>query len=161
MNRRIFMALASAALLAACESTPNVASDTTPGANLAAYKTYSWASANGPADMSPVAFERIRQAVDGAMAAKGYSKADPGEISLIVTVGARDMTDIQTWGRFGQQTDVYNYTEGKLSIDLFDTKTRQALWHGQATQNITRGSTNPALIDAAVAGIMARLPGRA
>lgn len=161
MNRRIFAAMGVGLLLAACESSPNIASDATPGTNVAAYRTYTWASANGPSDMSPVAFERIRQAVDGAMASKGYVKADPGDISLIVTVGARDMTDIQTWGRFGQQTDVYNYTEGKLSIDLFDTRTRQALWHGQATQNINRGSTNPALIDAAVAGIMAKLPGRA
>ena len=160
MDRRSFVALAAAIALSGCASTPQVSSDTAPGANFAAYHSYAWASTLPPAGMNPVAFQRIIQGVDGAMSAKGYVKSDPGDIALILTLGARNQTDISTWGRFNRQVDVYQYTQGKLSLDAFDTKTRQALWHGQATQTINPDKSDPALIDAAVNGVMAKFPPR-
>ncbi|MGH6909417.1 MAG: DUF4136 domain-containing protein [Phenylobacterium sp.] len=159
MNRRSIALVLAALALSACASTPTVTSDTTPGANFANYKTYTWVNPLPPAGMNPVAFERIRQGIDGALSAKGYSKADPGDLSVILTLGARDKTDVTTWGRFGQQVDIYNYTEGKLSVDIFDTKTKQPLWHGSATQTIDPGKSDPAMIDAAVSGVMAKFPG--
>jgi hypothetical protein len=160
MNRRSVALVLAALALSACASTPTVSSDTTPGANFANYRTYTWVNAAPPAGMNPVSFERIRQGVDSALSAKGYSKADPGDLSVILTVGARDKTDVTTWGRFGQQVSVYNYTEGKLSVDVFDTKTRQALWHGSATQTIDPNKSDPAMIDAAVSGVMANFPAK-
>jgi len=160
MNRRSIALVLAVLALSACASTPDVTSDTTPGANFANYKTFTWVNPLPPAGMNPVAFERIRQGVEGQLTTKGYSKADPGDLSVILTLGARDKTDVTTWGRFGQQVEVYNYTEGKLSVDVLDTKTRQPLWHGQATQTITPGKTDPALIDAAVSGVMAKFPAR-
>jgi hypothetical protein len=160
MNRRSIALVLAALTLSACASTPTVTSDTTPGANFANYKTYTWVNALPPAGVNPVAFERIRQGVDSSLAAKGYSKAEPGDLSVILTLGARDKTDVTTWGRFGQQVEVYNYTEGKLSLDVFDTKTKQPLWHGSATQTIDPGKSDPAMIDAAVSGVMAKFPGR-
>ena len=160
MNRRSIALVLAALALSACASTPDVTSDTTPGANFANYKTFTWVNPLPPAGMNPVAFERIRQGVEGQLIAKGYSKAEPGDLSVILTLGARDKTDVTTWGRFGQQVDIYTYTEGKLSVDVFDTKTKQPLWHGQATQTITPGKSDPALIDAAVNGVMAKFPVR-
>ena len=72
---------------------------------------------------------------------------------------AWDKTDYDTWGRWGMQTDVYQYTEGKISVDVFDTKTKQALWHGSANAQIDPNKSNPALIDQAVTGVMAKFPG--
>jgi Domain of unknown function (DUF4136) len=160
MERRSFVALVAAVALSACASTPQVSSDTAAGANFAAYHTYAWASTAPPAGMNPVAFGNIVQGVDAAMSAKGYVKADPGDLTLILTLGARNQTDISTWGRFNRQVDVYQYTQGKMSLDVFDTKTRQALWHGQATQTIDPDKSDPALIDAAVSGVMAKFPPR-
>jgi hypothetical protein len=147
--------------LGACTSTPTVSTDETPGANLATYRTFSWASTQPVGGMNPVAFERMRMGVEGALTSKGYAKGDPGDLTVILTVGARDKTDINTWGRFGRQVDVYQYTEGRMAVDVFDTKTRQPLWHGQATQTITPSKMDPALIDAAVADVMAKFPARA
>ena len=158
MNRRSVALVLAALALSACASTPTVSSDVTPGANFASYSTFAWVDTRPPAGMNPVAFERIRQGVEGSLTAKGYSKADPGDLSVIVTLGARDKTDVTTWGRFGRQVDVYQYTEGKLSVDVFDTKTKQPLWHGSATQTITPGKSDPAMIDAAVSGVMAKFP---
>jgi hypothetical protein len=160
MNYRSLGAVVIAVALSACASTPDVSSDTTPGANFAAYRSYAWVNTLPPAGMNPVAFERIRQGIDGSLAAKGYTKGEAGDLSLILTLGARDKTDVTTWGRFGRQVDVYQYTQGKMSVDVFDTKTKQPLWHGEATQTIEPGKTDPAMIDAAVTGVMAKFPAR-
>src|SRR5690606_14148043 len=113
------------------------------------------------AGMNPVAYERIRQGVEQGLTAKGYSKAECGDISVDISVGARDKTDVETWGRFGRQVDVHQYTEGQLSVDVFDTKTQQPLWHGQATETINAQKVDPQKIEAAVTGIMAMFPARA
>lgn len=160
MDRRTLGAMLAAVALSACASTPMVSSDTTPGANFANYKSYAWANSLPPQGLNPVTFERMRQGVDSALASRGYSKADNGDLTVILTLGARDKTDINTWGRFGRQVDVYQYTEGKMSVDVFDTKTRQPLWHGEATQTIDPNRSDPALVDAAVSGVMAKFPGR-
>jgi hypothetical protein len=162
MRRRdLVAALAAAAALVACASQPKVTSDVTPGANLAAYKTFALVEQRAPGGMDPVAFERIRQGVSDALVTKGYTRAEPGDLSVIVTLGARDKTDINTWGRFGRQVDVYQYTEGKMSVDVFDTKTRQPLWHSQATETIHPEHPDPAAIAAAVTSVMASFPPRA
>src|SRR5689334_2686123 len=98
MNRRLMILALAGLTLSACSTTPEVASDTTPGANLSAFKTYSIVNKQPPAGMDPVAFERIKQGVEGQMAAKGYTKADPGQLSIILTLGAKDKTDYDTWG---------------------------------------------------------------
>jgi hypothetical protein len=79
-------------------------------------------------------------------------------MSQVITFGAQDKTDINTWGAFGRQVDVYQYTVGQLSVDVFDTKTRRPLWHGQATQTVTPGKLKPEKVDKIVGDIMARLP---
>ena len=110
--------------------------------------------------MDPVAYERIRQGVEQGLTGKGYSKADPGDLSVIITLGARDKTDVKSWGRFGLQQDVYQYTEGQMSVDVFDTKTKQPLWHGQATETINPKKPDPQKIEAAVTDVMAKFPAR-
>ena len=124
MYRRTLGMLAVALALAACASTPTISSDVTRGANFSNYKSYEWVNALPPAGMNPVAYERVKQDIESAMSAKGYSKGSPGDLSLILTVGTRDKTDINTWGRWGHQVDVYQYTEGQVSLDAFDTRTR-------------------------------------
>lgn len=137
-----------------------VSSDTTPGVNFAQYRTFTLANAGPPAGMNPVAFERIRMGVEQGMMARGYTKADEGDLSVVITIGAQDKTDISTWGRFGRQVDVHQYTEGQLSVDVFDAKTKQPLWHGQDTESVNPGHVDGEKIDKHVADVMERLPAR-
>lgn len=137
---------------------PSISTQSMPGANFSNYRTYSWANAQPPAGVNPVMYQRIVMDIDQALAQKGYQKADAGDLSLILTLGARDKTDVQTWGRFGLQTSVYQYTQGQLSLDVFDTKTQQALWHGQATQTINPEKPNPAAVDKAIKKLMGKFP---
>ena len=162
MIRRGFVIVLAASLLAApAWAKPKVSADTTPGANFATYQTFAFVNPKPPAGMNPVAYERIRQGVEQGLTAKGYSKAEQGDLSVVITVGARDKTDVETWGRFGRQVDVHQYTEGQLSVDVFDTKTQQPLWHGQATETINPQKADPQKVEAAVTGIMAKFPARA
>jgi hypothetical protein len=160
MNRRTIAMLAVALALGACASTPTVSSDVTAGTNFSNYKTYAWVNALPPAGMNPVAYERVKLDIQNGLAAKGYTQGSPGDLSLILTVGARDKTDINTWGAWGRQVDVYQYTEGKVSLDAFDTKTKQPLWHGAASQTIDPNKSDPAMIDTAVSAVMAKFPAR-
>jgi hypothetical protein len=154
-----------AAALAAClafpaYAGPQVSSDTTPGANFASYSTFAFVNPAAPAGMNPVAYERIRMGVEQGLIGKGYSKAAEGDLSVIITIGARDRADIQTWGAFGRQVDVRQYTEGQLSVDVFDTRTKQPLWHGQATETVNPKKLDPAKVEKAVGEVMARFPAR-
>ena len=160
IRRVLIIALAAGLLAAPAWARPTVSTDTTPGANFAAYKTFSFANALPPANMDPVAYERIRQGVEQGLTGKGYSKADAGDLSVIITLGAKDKTDVQSWGRFGLQQDVYQYTEGQVSVDVFDTKTKQPLWHGQATETVDPKKLDPKKVDAAVTDVMAKFPAK-
>jgi hypothetical protein len=129
--------------------------------NFASYQTFTLVTAAPPAGMNPVAFERIRMAVEQGLTSKGYTKAAAdGDLSVIITIGAQDRTDVNTWGRFGRQVDVHQYTEGQLSVDVFDTRTQQPLWHGQDTESIERGRVDDDKIDKKVGEVMERLPAR-
>ena len=74
--------------------------------------------------MNPVMFQRLMADFDFALAQHGYQKGPPtSDLSLVLTIGAQNKTDVETWGRFGLQTSVWQYTQGQLSLDAFDTKT--------------------------------------
>jgi hypothetical protein len=161
IRRGLVVVLAAGLLAGPAWAKPKVSADATPGTNFASYGTFTFVNAQPPAGMNPVAYERIRQGVETGLTGKGYAKGDPGDLSVIITVGAKDKTDIQTWGRWGRQVDVYQYTEGQLSVDVFDTKTQKPLWHGQATETVDPKKLAPEKIEAGVAAIMAKFPARA
>lgn len=133
-----------------------------PGVNFGAYHTYSWEQVQAPAGGNPVMQQQIIADFDAAMSGKGYQKvAESGDLSLILTLGAKEKTDIQSWGRFGLQTSVYQYTQGQLSLDAFDTKTQQAVWHGQASSTINPDKPNPSKVAKAISKLMAKFPATA
>jgi hypothetical protein len=164
MHRRSFLLLsvAAAGAMSAGSSAagPKISTDAAQGVNFASYKSFAWVSTAAPSGMNPVAFDRMRTNIESALAGKGYQKAagDTGDISLILTVGAQDKTQINSFGRFGLQTDVYQYTEGTLSLDAFDTMTKKPIWHGQATETVNPGKTNNKAIDDGIAKLMAKFP---
>lgn len=155
----VIIALAAGLALPAA-AKPKVTSDATPGVNFAAYQTFAFINPSPPAGMNPVAYERIRMGVENGLSGKGYSKGDPGDLSVLISMGARNQTDIETWGAFGRQLDVHQYTEGQLSVDVFDTKTRRPLWHGQATETVNPKKLEPEKVEAAVQEVIARFPSR-
>jgi len=161
MRRKIFIIVALIGLAGPTASFagPSISTQAAPGANFSTYKTYSWVQAKAPAGGNPITYQQIMADLDAGLAQKGYLKAaSDGDLSLILTLGAQDKTDVESWGRFGLQTSVYQYTQGQLSLDAFDTKTKQAVWHGQASETINPDKPNQSKIDSAVAKFVAQFP---
>jgi hypothetical protein len=89
------------------------------------------------------------------------------------TLGAREVVDVNStayptgfyrpygWGgAYYQDVDVRQYTEGRLAIDLFDTRLKRPVWHGYVTKNITgKDQADPqAVITEAVSSILVDFP---
>jgi hypothetical protein len=155
------LALASAFALTADMAAAQTSAQTAPGANLSAYRTYEWAATAPPAGANPIIVQQIIADFDAEMASRGYQKGQPGDLTLVLTLGSQDKTDIQTWGRFGLQTSVYQYTEGQMSLDVFDTKTQHALWHGQVSKTINPKKPDQSKISKAIDKLMTKFPGTA
>ena len=165
MNRKFLLTLGLATGIFLSVEGPaaaqSISTQALPGVNFSVYKTYAWENSPPPAGVNPVMYQQIMMDIDSALAQKGYQKAETGDLSLILTLGAREKTDIQSWGRFGLQTSVYQYTQGQLSLDVFDSKTNQALWHGQASRTINPNKPNPAAVSKAITKLMAKFPATA
>lgn len=161
----LILGLTSAfALTPDAQARPKISTDSMPGVNFSAYRTFAWVNALPPAGMNPVMYQRIMADIESALSQKGYQEAAAGaagDLSLALTIGAQQKTDIQSWGRFGFQTSVYQYTVGQLSLDAFDTKTKEAVWHGQARETVDPNKPNQSKIDAAVAQLMQSFPATA
>ena len=155
------LALASALVLSADMAIAQTSAQTAPGSNLSAYRTYEWLGTTPPAGTNPIIVQQIIADFDAAMASRGYQKTPGGELTLVLSLGAQNKTDIQTWGRFGLQTSVYQYTEGQLSLDVYDSTSKQALWHGQVAKTVNPNKPNPAKISKAVNKLMTKFPGTA
>jgi hypothetical protein len=162
MRRKSALILAALILVPASSAlAQKISTQAAPGVNFGAYRTYAWVQVQAPSGGNPVMQQQIMADIDAQMAAKGYQKADPADLSLVLTLGAQEKTDIQSWGRFGLQTSVYQYTQGQLSLDVFDSKTHQALWHGQASQTIDPDKPKPAKVQKAIGKLMAQFPATA
>jgi hypothetical protein len=164
MNRRsllIIGVVSGLALSAGVQAKPSISTDALPSVNFSAYRTFAWVNALPPAGMNPVMYQRIIGDFESALSSKGYQKTESGDLSLVLTIGAQDKTDVQSFGRFGMQTSVYQYTQGQVSLDVFDTKTQKALWHGQVSDTINPDKPNPTKVDAAIATLMQRFPATA
>lgn len=129
--------------------------------NTVNYKTFSWLTKEkimgSTFDTNPVMIARVSKSIEQAFITKGYNLVDDAEKSdftISYTIGSRVKTNIHTypasynntlgWRRgyydlssSGTETNIRQYTEGKLAIDVYDVKTQQPVWHGWATKRIT------------------------
>jgi hypothetical protein len=155
-----FLLLAGAMAAGPADARPQITSDAKPGVDFAGYRTFAWVNPGPAPGANPVVFQRIRTGIENALAKKGYqeAKGDAGDLSLAVSTGAQDKTQIEHGGYYDLQTYAYQYTEGTLSLVAFDTKTKQAIWRGQATETVNRTKPDYRAIDDGVTKMMAMFP---
>jgi hypothetical protein len=177
-----FLAFAIVLGLAAGCSSFAVNSDFDQSANFADYQTFNFIS-DKPllvadiAGASPLLPGRLMKAARKELTAKGFRFVDDrasADFVISFTLGARDKIRVTSypttyrrgayvggWGApYYNEVDVRNYTEGTLSIDLFDVQTRKPVWHGWAVKSITSADReNPEpLINEIVEAILAEFP---
>jgi len=159
---RFAAAFAATLLLAACASSaPVVQTDHAAGVDFSRYRTYSWVEQ--PHTASPITQDRLINAIDGQLAAKGLQRVpEGGDIALAGRLDTREDVSyhhfsvglgVGGWGSnsgggvgtsAGTSTPKTNLV-GALVLDMYDAKTRQALWHATASGN---APTTPEKVDA-------------
>jgi hypothetical protein len=157
LQRVAFALIGMMFLLAAKSPAQQVKTDYDRSANFAQYKTYSWEQVK---TKDALDVDRVKSAVNAALAAKGWSQVDSGgDVSIIAIETTQNQQSLNTfydgfgggWGyrRFGgggfgglgeATTTTETYKVGTLVVDLFDAKTKQLLWRGSSSDTLSNNS---------------------
>jgi len=183
---------ASGLTLAACES-PGGKVSVLQGDTVAVVpgSTYAWAPEGQPGSGDPridndIIRGRIKNAVDSALAAKGYRQAESSAAALLVKyhVGLQNRTETQVdtfgrpapvvacgirgciggygWGMYGAPMDVdvrhVDYVEGAMMLDLVDRASGKLAWRATSQKRVDAEDADQANLNAMVADMVKSLP---
>ena len=153
--QKVMLALLGMTLVfAGMASAQRVKTDYDRSANFALYKTYSWEHVE---TKDPLNVDRIKHAVNTVLAARGWTMVDSGaDVAVVAMEITRDQQTLDTfydgfgggwgWRRFGgggfgeATTTTDTYKVGTVVVDLFDTKTKQLIWRGAASDTLSDNS---------------------
>jgi hypothetical protein len=150
---KLALLLLGVAVVAACSSITTSA-DWDQAADFSQYKTYAWK------DVEPMqnqlTEERLKSAIDRALASKGLTKVDSNpDLWVVMHARLSKETQINTyntgwgyggWGGYGwgawgggmgtSTSTVNEIPVGNLVVDLVDTKKNQMIWRGHASKTL-------------------------
>lgn len=140
-------------------------------ANFAKYKTYSWQDVKVK---NPLWNDRITNAVDAQLKAKGLVRVDNGgDVAIVAIATTQTERTLNTfydgfgggwrWRGFGGMgeatTTEQDYKEGTLVVDLYDGNTKQLIWRGSAEDTLSnKVETNEEKLDKGVAKMFKKFP---
>src|SRR3984893_4906051 len=146
-NSRIMMTAALMLALASASFAGPVKTDYDHSANFGQYKTYSWEKVS---TRDPLVVNRIKDAVNGALTAKGWSQVESGgDVSVTATEITQNQQTLNTFydgfgggrrfgGGFGDATTTTDtYKVGSLIVDLSDAKTKNLIWRGSSSDTLS------------------------
>jgi hypothetical protein len=169
-------------LIAGCASGPSIFVDTDPVANFATYRTYNFMTPLGTdrPGYSSVLSQYLRIATARELDARGYQRSENPDLLINFNVQTKDKIETSTmssgpqfggyygyrsgyygvWG--GYDTQVTQYTEGTLTVDIVDAARKQLAWDGTMVGRVRdkdRENLQP-VIDKVITQIFARYPYR-
>lgn len=165
-------------LVPGCSSV-SVTSDYDPSADFSMLKTYQWIPFQGDDDALakvPLVQKRAMNAVEKALAAKGYRLLADGVPDFYVAVhaGVQDKINVTDYGYayggwwgpygpYGHNIDVSYYTEGTLFVDIIQKRAdkHELMWRGAGTGMVAPPDdpqTAQEKADAVAAKILADFP---
>ena len=150
-NLPITTAAALALILAgASAAQQQVTTDHDRSVNFEQYKTYSWRKV---ATRDPLMVDRIKSAVNSALAAKGWAEVpSDGDAAIVAVVTTQTQETLRTFydgfgggwrwrGGFGESTTTpETYTVGTLVVDIFDAHSKKLIWRGAASDTMSNDS---------------------
>jgi hypothetical protein len=157
-HHRISGSIGIAVLFAAAASfAQQVKTDYDRDANFSQYKTYSWERVH---TQNPLLVDRIKEAVNSTLAAKGWTQVESGgNVAIMAMEMTKDHQTLSTyydnfgdggwgwrWGggfgdSFGDSTTTEEtYTVGTLVVDLFDSNTKKLIFRGSASDTLSNKS---------------------
>src|ERR1700756_6069885 len=154
VQRLMFALTAMMFLFAGISAAQQVKTDYDRSANFSQYKTYSWEHVK---TKDSLFVDRIKDAVNGALAARGWTQVESGgDVSIVAVQMTSNQETLTTfyngfgggWGfrRFGgggfgeATTTTDTYKVGTVVVDLFDTKTKQLIWRGSSSDTLSDNS---------------------
>ncbi len=172
-------------LLSGCALQARTDSD--PRVSLAVCHSYAFADAQDVRPEAASAFgnplneKRLREAIAGSLAARGMAVAAegaPADCLVGYAIGSRLAPDPAAprfswglgmgwggWGHHGLGGSVawqapYDYREGRVTVNLYDARSHQALWHAYVDADVTEltGANAEQRIKAVVAAIFEKFP---
>ena len=128
-----------------------------PAVDLTKYKTYAWSKE--VVSTNPIVNQMVVSAVDAQLTAKGLQKVPTDPELTVVVFGSTEsdihvsnpswspsLNSIATGVAVGSQS--WLVTKGTLVVDISDTKTKNNVWRGTATQTLDHGPTGDRAKDA-------------
>jgi len=166
---RKFSLIGMALLGAAALFGQQVKTDYDRAADFSQYKTYSWQKVQ---TQDPLWVDRIEQAVNADLTAKGWTQVPSGgNVAIVAIEMTRNQQTHDTfyngfgggwrWGSgFGDSTTtVENYKVGTLVVDMFDAKTKALIWRGSSSDTLSsKSDTNIKNLDKGVKKMFDHFP---
>jgi hypothetical protein len=175
--------LVAVALLSACASAPNTYSNSAPGTDFSAIKSYGFLNeiSTDKANYESLETNFLKVAVAQQLDSRGL-RYEPANPDVLMNFYIHSKEKIKTRqvptmnsGYYGYRGDYYDdfgfsgqtyetridqYTEGTLSIDMVDAKQRQLIWEGTVTGRITKKDVQDLekLVDTAVNDVFVKFP---
>ncbi len=134
------------------------------------YHTYSWIKVQTD---DPLWVDRITSAVNSQLSAKGWTQQQSGgDVSIAAYGSMHEERTVQTWydgfgggwrwRGFGDgmaTTTVEKTPVGALTIDMFDSSTKQLVWRGSATDTLSdKPEKNEKKLDKSVEDMFKKFP---
>jgi Domain of unknown function (DUF4136) len=154
-QRRISYCMGIALLFATASFAQQVKTDFDRSADFSQYKTYSWEKVH---TQNPLWVDRIKAAVNSALAGKGWTEVESGgNVAIMAMEMTKDHRTLNTyydnfgggWGwrgwigggfgdGFGDSTTTEStYKVGTLVVDLYDSNTKKLIWRGSASDTLS------------------------
>ena len=152
VQRTIFSTAGIALLFATASFAQQVKTDYDRSADFSQYKTYSWEKVQ---TQDQLWVDRIKEAVNAALTAKGLTPVESGgDVAIVAIEMTKNQQTLNTFydgfgggwgwrrgggfGGFGDATTTTDtYRVGTLVVDLFDAHTKMLLWRGSASDTLS------------------------
>jgi hypothetical protein len=171
--RHLVIAGAVALSTVGCGASIKTATDYNRHINFSKYQSFYVKSGNSSGN--PLMDQRAVTDVARALQAKGWTEVPQDEAQTAVVVHAATKTKhtyetlYDGWGGWGWRrwgggfggatTYVSDFKVGTLVVDIFDARSKQAMWHGSATDALSdNAKSNASITQQAIDKMFARFP---
>ena len=160
ITRRLTFLFAAASLLviAGCESSPKIITDYDRSADFSRFSTYDFYDPMGieEAEYQSLVSKYFRESIGREMGMRGYKRA--AEPDILINVSAHIDDKIRVTSRpstgvyyghgyrssrygfyhgYSTETDVRQYKEGTVTVDLVDARRQELVWTASSTGTVT------------------------
>ena len=152
MRRTVFASVGIMLVFATATFAQQVKTDYDRGADFSQFKTYTWEKVQ---TQDQLWVDRIKEAVNTALAAKGLTPVESGgDMAIVAIEMTKNQQTLNTFydgfgggwgwrrgggfGGFGDATTTTDtYKVGTLVVDMFDAHTKKLVWRGSASDTLS------------------------